>query len=118
MEGLILTTPPCDTDILNAKQLFPLTSPLDVPVGTHVEENKLAVAEASGPGSPPLRGSGEGPRGPGASLQSGLQTTDGGGASTRRPVGAAVQVDLSGLPQSDARTTGRPLYSKGLLVSL
>lgn len=47
-------------------------------------------------------GSGEGIHSPNISLQSALQTPDGGGPSTHQPMGAAVQMNFSGLPQSHA----------------
>lgn len=73
-----------------------------LPIWKHVEERKLASAAAFGWGSRLLQGSRESRRSPNISLQSALQTTDGGGPPTRQPMGAAVQINVSGLPQSHA----------------
>lgn len=75
---------------------------LPASVETHVEERKLPVAVASGLGSLLLQGCRKGLHSPSSSLQAPLQTTDDGGPSTGQPIGAAVQINVSGLPQSHA----------------
>lgn len=90
---------------------------LPADVEAHVEERTLASATACGWGSRRLQGSREGLHSPSISLQPALQSTAAGGPSTRRPVGAAVQINVSGLPQSHAWAAGRSVFSKHLEVT-
>lgn len=76
--------------------------------GTNVVERKPASAAAFGRASRLLQGSRAGLHSPNTSLQ----TTDAGGPSARQPLGAAVPINDSRLPQSHPRTPGGLFFSK------